>query len=258
MPEPIIVSYFRYRSAEHIPSVEEAPLACAYMAFVLDGALTYFADGIPVTVKSGEAVFLREGVIRRRDSEDAPAKYYSMHFSGGNVDDMSRIGTVFRYSALPEIMWCISMIERTYAARYYDDENTGRRLSLLFSLLINFCAEASSGTGRSQYVDGIIEYIRDNYKSKLRIADIAGHVHLNPAYCSTLFRRDTGMTIGEFITKYRLDIACEELSSGCTVKQASEAAGFSDPYNFSKWFRLNAGMPPSEYRLRSGATKRRR
>ncbi len=228
------------------------------MAFVLEGALTYFADGNPVTVKAGEAVFLREGVIRRRDSENVPAKYYSMHFSGGDDSDTSRICTVFRYSDLPGIMWCISMIERTYAARYYDDENADRRLSLLFSLLLNFCAEASSGTGRSPYVDSIIEYVRDNYKSKLRIADIAGHVHLNPAYCSTLFRRDTGMTIGAFITKYRLDIAREELGSGCTVKQAGEAAGFSDPYNFSKWFRLNAGMPPSEYRLRFGASKRRK
>lgn len=258
MNELITVNYFRYRSPEEITDVPEESLGSAYMAFVIDGEITYHVDGSPVTVSRGEALYLPCGVIRRRDSQPSPAKYYSIQFTGGDEADTCRIATVFNYSDIPGIMWCISMIERSYVARYYNDTGSERRLSLLFSLLLNFCAEASSGAERNQYTDSIIGYIRENYKSKIRISDIARHVHLNPAYCSTLFRRSTGMTIGEFITKYRLDLARDELSSGSTVKEAGEAVGFSDPYNFSKWFHLNAGMPPSEFRLRSGAVKRRR
>lgn len=258
MNEPITVSYFRYRTPEQIPDVQEERLTCAYMVFVLDGKITYHVNGSPVTVSRGQTLYLPCGTVRRRDSQPSSAKYYSIHFSGGDTTDTDRIATVFSFADTPGIMWCISMMERSYVSRYYDDNNSDRRMSLLFSLLLNFCAEASSGAEQNQYIDSIISYIRENYKSKIKISDIARHVHLNPTYCSTLFRHNTGMTIGEFITKYRLDIARDELSAGSTVKEAGEAVGFSDPYNFSKWFHLNAGMPPSEFRLRSCAGKRRR
>ena len=258
MPEDIIVNYFRYRDTKEIARVSEETLTSDYMAFVLEGELSYHINGLHFTVREGEAIYIPRGAQRRRDKAPCPAKYYSIHFSGGDDFDRQRISTLFPYVHTPEIMWCVSMIDSTYSARYCDEEASARRISRLFSLLLDFCAEASSTAPRSKYVDGIIEYIRKNYKTKLKISDIAHHVHLNPAYCSTLFKEETGMTIGEFITKYRLDIARHEITAGGTVREAAEAAGFSDPYNFSKWFHKNTGMPPSEYRVRSGAGLNRR
>lgn len=228
------------------------------MVFVIEGSLLYYVDGEPVTVGAGQALYLPSGVSRRRDECKSSVKYYSMLFTGGADEDTDRLRTVFTYTGMPEIMWCVSLIDRSYVARYYDGNATERRISLLFSLLLNLCAEASGGEMHNQYVDAIISYVRENYKTKIKISDIAESIHLNPAYCSTLFRRSTGMTIGQFITKYRLDIVREELGAGSTVREAGEAVGFTDPYNFSKWFRQNAGMPPSEFRLRSGGSRRKR
>ncbi len=258
MQEPINVSYFRYRPADHVSPIEEEALGSSYLVFVLSGSLTYSVNGAPVTARAGEALYMPAGTVRARERSDIPAKYYSMLFSGGDPADTERIRGRFNFSDVPGIMWCVSMIDRSYAERYYEsDPAPERRIGHLFALLLDFCAEASSGAGHNRYVDAIIAYIRENYKSKLKISDIADSVHLNSAYCSTIFRRSTGITIGEFITKFRLNIACEELSGGATVREAGEAVGFSDPYNFSKWFRQNAGMPPSDYRLRSGGASRK-
>lgn len=259
MSEKITVSYYRYRSVETVSFVPENPLEENYIVIVLEGSVTYAVNGQPVTVKAGEGLFLPRGTMRGRAEAPGHAKYYSMLFSDDEIEsDRERINTVFSHEKVPEILWCASKIDRYYVARYYDVESSQRRISRLFYLMLDYCAEASSSEHQSKYVSEIIDYIRANYKSKLRIADIAESVHLNPAYCSTLFKEETGMTVGDFIAEYRLDIARDELIAGRTVREAAEAAGFTDPYNFSKWFSKNTGMPPSEYRVRSGIKRRRR
>ncbi len=259
MSENISVSYFRYRPADHVTDIPDGVLGDSYLVFVLSGSLTYRMNGVSVSAGAGEALYMPAGTVRGRDRSDSPAKYYSMLFSGGDPADTGRIAGHFTFSDVPEIMWCVSMIDRSSAERYYgNDPPPASRISHLFALLLDFCAEASSDAEHNRYVDAITSYIRENYKSKLKISDIARSVHLNTTYCSTVFRRSTGITIGEFITKFRLNIACEELSAGATVREAGEAVGFADPYNFSKWFRQNTGMPPSDYRLRTGGSQRRK
>ncbi len=250
MTEMPCVTYFRYHPADRIREAPQGPLECDNIVFVLDGDITYFIDGMPVTVSGGSALYMRRGTHRRRDESDRVARYYSMLLMGGDARDTERISTIFQFSGVSGIMWCLSMIARAQVAPFEQGEGCERRISMLSALLLNLCVEASLGTVDSPYVEEVISYIRENYRSKLRIPEIAHHVHLNPSYLSTVFRQKTGSTIGEFITKYRLDIACDELSAGSTVREAGEAIGFSDPYNFSKWFRQNAGMPPSEYRAR--------
>ncbi len=243
--------YFRYHPEDRIRDLPNVPLEHDNLVFVLDGEITYYIDGEPTTAGGGYALYMKKGMYRRRDESDGVARYYSALIDGGDTRDTDNISTVFQFSGVSGIMWCLSMIDRSVLSPTDEQEIGSRRIVLLTALLLNLCVEASLGTVGSPYVEAAIAYIRENYnKSKLRISDIANYVHLNPSYLSTVFRRKTGTTIGDFITKYRLDIARDELSRGSTVRETGELVGFTDPYNFSKWFRKNAGMPPSEYRAR--------
>ena len=248
--EPKLI-YFRYHPADRIRDLPNEPLEHDNLVFVLDGEIQYYIDGEPTTVRGGYALYMKKGTYRRRDDSDGVARYYSALIDGGDPSDTANISTVFQFSGVSGIMWCLSMIDRTILSHSDEQDISARRVVLLSALLLNLCVEASLGTVDSPYVEAAIAYIRENYnKTKLHISDIANHVHLNSSYLSTVFRRKTGTTIGEFITKYRLDIARDELSRGSTVRETGELVGFTDPYNFSKWFRKNAGMPPSEYRAR--------
>ena len=256
MSSDIKINYFRYRNEKSVGEEHEIRLSQAYMVFMLEGNVTNTVNGEKITIHPGEALYLPEGTLRGREYQDTCVKYYSVFFSGGDERDTSLITTVFKYKNFPEILWSLSMIEKSYVSRYYNAAEDDRRCRLIFAMLLNFCADVSCRRSHSPYVERIIDYINNNYKSKLTIAEIAEHVHLNPAYCSTLFHEQTGETIGNFIKNFRLDLAKEELHRGKTVRETAESVGFSDPYNFSKWFHKNADMAPSEFRSLTSSRKR--
>ncbi len=253
MSENTYIEYFRYRTPSPVTNIPELILPQSYMVFVIDGQIEYIVNDLPVTVRAGEALYLPQGTKRERRHQEVSAKYYSLLFWGGDERDTNYIPTVFLHERTPEILRCLTDIEKSYLSLYYsanDNSSHSRRCTILLELLLNLCADISRRMAQNPYVYRITEYIRDNYKQKLTIEDIAAFVHLNPSYCATLFREETGETIGSFIKNYRLVLAKDELSRGNSVKAAAEAVGFSDPYNFSRWFSKNTGFSPSDYRAK--------
>ncbi len=256
----LIIDYFRYRTPSPVTNIPETKLNQAYLVFMLDGALDYTINGEKINVSAGEALCLPVGTLRERPYQNTSAKYYSFLLRNVNENDISSIPLKFAYSHSNEIPNCLYAIEKAYIARYYSSSPShprDRKCVILTELLLNLCANVSEYSSKNPYIDRITEYIRDNYKSKLSIELISQHVHLNPSYCATLFKEETGETIGTFIKKYRLELAKDELERGSTVKVAAESVGFSDQYNFSKWFSKNVGISPSEYRSKYSLTRRK-
>lgn len=259
MQNKITIDYFRLRAVSPITAINEEILFQAYMVFMLEGEMEYRVDGKSVIISAGEALFLPEGTLRSRPSSAGSAKYYSMLFRGAPEEYASAIPTVFRHDDTPDIITALSMLEKLFFSRFYQSETDPileKRLSILTELILNLCTSVSAETDKNPYVDKIIAYIRANYKSKLTLHSIAAAVHLNPSYCATLFHKETGETIGSFIKNFRLDIAKDELARGNTVKITAETVGFSDPYNFSKWFSKATGISPSKYRVTHSIEKR--
>ena len=71
---------------------------------------------------------------------------------------------------------------------------------------------------------------------------------------STLRRRffaRFGMSPVDYIIELRLDYARDEIVvSGCSVAEAAERAGFSEPKYFSRLMKSRRGVSPSELRVK--------
>lgn len=249
----LVIDYFRYRTPSPVTNIPKTVIESVYLVFMLEGSVDYIINEENVTIRAGEALCLPVGTLRERPFQATSAKYYSFLLRNVNENDLALIPLLFDYSRNSEILSCLYAIEKAYIARYYSSSPSrpgDRKCIILTELLLNLCANVSEYSSKNPYIDRITEYIRDNYKSKLSIELISHHVHLNPSYCATLFKEETGETIGSFIKKYRLELAKDELERGNTVKVAAESVGFSDQYNFSKWFSKNVGVSPSEYRAK--------
>jgi len=93
-----------------------------------------------------------------------------------------------------------------------------------------------------------INYIEANLHLPIRIQNLADHVSLNPTYLATVFKKETGRTIADYILHRRIDTACNMLRySEYSASQISEILAFSSQSYFIRCFRQIKGMTPYEY-----------
>ena len=74
---------------------------------------------------------------------------------------------------------------------------------------------------------------------------------ISPYYFSKLFKEETGSNFVEYLTGLRMGRAKEMLKDdSLSMKEICAEIGYSDPNYFSRIFKKNVGLTPTEYRER--------
>lgn len=96
----------------------------------------------------------------------------------------------------------------------------------------------------------IKDYISKNYsKETLSVKDISTHVFLSASYVCTFFKNETGKTLNQYLTEYRMEKAKNLLADPrYKISDISSRVGYSDGNYFGKSFKKYTGLSPSEYR----------
>lgn len=96
----------------------------------------------------------------------------------------------------------------------------------------------------------IKEYIHQSYAlPTLSVPDVSAYVHLSSNYVCTLFKNETGQTLNQYLTDYRIKMSKQFLSDPrYKISDISAKVGYSDGNYYSKAFRKIVGLSPSEYR----------
>lgn len=101
----------------------------------------------------------------------------------------------------------------------------------------------------SSPVKRAINYICDNLHTKItsdKLAKVAGYER---SYFSVLFKKETGVTINNFVNKRRLEIAASILAdSDYSCAQIADALGFSSQSHFCRLFSEEYDITPAKYR----------
>lgn len=108
-----------------------------------------------------------------------------------------------------------------------------------------------NGRKISKLVSVVIDHIRKNYcSSSLSLKELAEAAHSTPAYVSSLFKKEIGVSVTEYITSSRMKLAAKLLlqNPDLNLVSVSEQVGYEDPYYFSRCFKKQYGVPPSKYR----------
>lgn len=109
-------------------------------------------------------------------------------------------------------------------------------------------AEADRLPG-AQAVSGIIRYINEHYALPLTREELAQRASMSPAYFSTVFKKNTGLSPVQFVQKVRLDQAKRLLREGTLpIAEVAREVGFADSFYFSRLFARETGLAPREYR----------
>ena len=98
-------------------------------------------------------------------------------------------------------------------------------------------------------VSSICEYIREHYREYFSADDLARHFTVSKTSLYALFRNVLGITVNEYITNCRINIAKDLLiNSTYSVEIISDMVGYSSISSFSRLFKTQTGMSPLKYR----------
>ncbi|WP_155590496.1 helix-turn-helix transcriptional regulator [Lysinibacillus cavernae] len=95
----------------------------------------------------------------------------------------------------------------------------------------------------------VTNYIHEYYYQSLTISSLSEQNNVNRNRLSYVFRKHAGMGPAEYLLKYRINMAQEMLfTSDVPVQQIAETVGIGDPFYFSRVFKKQFGISPTEYR----------
>ena len=123
--------------------------------------------------------------------------------------------------------------------------------------LIEICKDLNSRiqlkreTTTKQIIKEAKEYINHNYQNPaLSVEIICKHLHMSPAYFSTLFKKEMSQTYVAYLTDLRLNKAVELLNTtDYKTYVIAEMVGYQEQNYFSYVFKKKFGIPPTKYRV---------
>lgn len=105
-----------------------------------------------------------------------------------------------------------------------------------------------SVTSYSPMITKIVTYLTVHLNEDVSIEQLGKMFNTHISHISRKFKKETGMSIPEYVSKQRVGLAKLYFENGrSSIKEISESLGFHDSNYFSKVFKRYAGMTPSEY-----------
>lgn len=144
-----------------------------------------------------------------------------------------------------------------------DNERDAQQDAILvgyIGLVLNFCQRfynrqfQSRETENSDILVRFNRLLADYYEQQLQlklglptVQYCADRLCLSPNYFGDVVKRTTGDTASNHIRRFVIRLAKNGLSAGESVAQVADRLGFEYPQHFSRMFRRQEGITPSEY-----------
>lgn len=131
------------------------------------------------------------------------------------------------------------------AIQFVDEKKTANKFNS--TTLQDFPAEEQ--LDEKFLISQLKDYIAKNFNSKITLDDLAQIVHYNPSYISSLFKKNTGLGINDYITNIRIKEATRLLvDSDKSIDDIAGLVGLSNNSYITCLFKKSLGITPSTYR----------
>ena len=124
--------------------------------------------------------------------------------------------------------------------------------SLQFNMIMDFTSrvqQAKLPDNISNEIQSAIGFINLHLTKPLSVDEIAEHIGRSRAYLSDRFRKETGKSVGEYITELKMREAKILLRhTDKTLSEISNYLNFSSQSYFQNVFKKQYGITPGEYR----------
>ncbi len=250
------------------------------IVYILSGRARHIIDDREYAVKKGDISVINSyeaHAFLAEEDCDEPFLAYDLMFTPDFLDqsclsgeDFSLLSDSFlfyslfpdekdfkeRFNLIPNQYELGSVFDKVYTE--YKSRKTGYvnliriyTAEIMIRLLrkIQYQDENNLSAAQKHIVLEIMDYIENNYSIKIKTEEIASKLFFNKNYISKLFKKETGISIHEFVKEIRIKEACKLLSkTNQTIAEIAKDCGFSDMKTFYSVFKKQTGCTPKAYR----------
>lgn len=131
---------------------------------------------------------------------------------------------------------------------FYNITSAFMYLSNLFRTIVSALVE-KRGEQSTKPIRMAQFYIDEHYTEPVKLQEVAEYVGLTPTYLSTLFKKQVGKSLVEYLTHVRIQNAKQLLiDRNRNISDIADEVGFVDEKYFIKRFKKMTGLTPNEYR----------
>ena len=150
-----------------------------------------------------------------------------------------------------ESLFCDGAVTDDLTGQLYIKSALLRILAVLSDLAL-FTPAGKTHDRRVEDIKTVLTYIRENYKEKIRICDLAGAINRNEQYFCRFFKKAIGRSPMAYINEYRIKQARRLLEqTDLPVMEICLECGFNNLGNFLREFRRHTDTTPLQYRNRN-------
>lgn len=224
--------------------------------FELNGHTAALAPGVVFQVWPGCSMSITT-------TPEQPVLFYSVQFrycmlewegesaSARSCEDALPLPVVSAYPVASPIRDMFESAYKSWRGKTadYEWQVFARTIQLLQRLTDGELRPNTSGEVGDRIVGQSIEYMKAHFKEPIGRERLAEQLSLSPAYFSTMFRKLTGYSPIQYLTKIRLDEAKRLLrTTRLPVADVAAESGFADSFYFARVFAKETGLSPSEFR----------
>lgn len=216
---------------------------------------------------AGDLVLLRPNVFHR-SMGDCPHERFNIVFTENTLSEyFTHISSEHLTACFREEFIRLNSNENKCFTSLYErlkkEYETGAPFFVTLAEVLRLLCDASDRKKRepltaekilskgSKKVNLITHYIIENYNSISSIDDIAASCYLNKSYMCRLFKKETGMTVFEYLNQIKIQNACEMMKTNKdSITDIAMKCGFSSASYFSYTFKELMACTPSDFRKR--------
>ncbi len=147
----------------------------------------------------------------------------------------------------------IDQVSTSFMERIESLDRTDNIFNLWSDMIQKYCTLVNTYNTRdySLPIQKAITRINFDITADLSLKAIAEHLNVNASYLSTLFKKETGYTLTNYVNKKRMEHAAFLLSTTVqSISSIAQQCGILDENYFTKLFKRHYHVTPSQYRER--------
>ena len=239
-----LLNFANYHKLKIPSPITRRKITYADITFLFEGELHYKLNDEYIRLKAGDAIIFPTGSVRERLKTDKYARYASFNVIFPDGVESSLSGKI-KNAVDSSTSLLIDRIEEDL--KYLSSRSSDKCLSIFFYLYYRLSESAESN--ENPHYKNIKQYIYAHLAEKITLSDIAESCHLVERYICTLFKKHSGRTLTEYITKERVKLAKRLIvTSDLSLFEIASACGFSDYNYFSRSFKKIVGMTATAYK----------